>query len=91
MVPAPRSWQMPIRISEQINRPVIENIREQIHPLYGEVHFETRMDTLILKDNEVVCIETNTERFLSWPVILATGHSARDVHRYLYEQDSNRS
>ena len=65
---------------------VIENMRNQIIQSGGEVHFETRMDALIMKDGEVVGIETNTgEQFLG-PVILATGHSARDVYRYLYNE-----
>lgn len=63
---------------------VIENIREQIKRCGGEVHFETRMDALILKDNEVIGIETNTGKTFHGPVILATGHSARDIYRYLY-------
>ena len=65
---------------------VIENMREQIIRCGGEVHFETRMDSLIIKNGEVLGIETNRgERFLG-PVILATGHSARDVYNYLYRE-----
>lgn len=41
---------------------MIENIREQIKRCGGEVHFETRMDAFIMKENEVIGIETNTER-----------------------------
>ena len=33
---------------------VIENIREQIKRCGGEVHFETRMDAFIMKENEVM-------------------------------------
>lgn len=65
---------------------VIENIREQIIRCGGEVHFETRMDELILKDNEVTGIRTNKGESFMGPVILATGHSARDVYYYLNEQ-----
>ncbi|RHJ83226.1 NAD(P)/FAD-dependent oxidoreductase [Parabacteroides sp. AM08-6] len=65
---------------------VIENIREQIIRSGGEVHFETRMDALIIRNNEVVGVETNTGKSFYGPVILATGHSARDVYRYLYRQ-----
>ena len=65
---------------------VIENIREQIIRCGGEVHFETRMDALVIRNGEVVGVETNTgENFLG-PVILATGHSARDVYRYLHDR-----
>lgn len=39
---------------------VIENMREQIKRSGGEVHFETRMDRLVVRENEVIGIETNT-------------------------------
>lgn len=62
---------------------VIENMRETIRRCGGEVHFETRMDRLIVEDNHVIGIETSTGRTFRGPVILATGHSARDVYRHL--------
>lgn len=62
---------------------VIENMREQIKRCGGEVHFETRMDRFILREGEVIGIETHTGEAFFGPVILATGHSARDVYRYL--------
>lgn len=65
---------------------VIENMRNQIIQSGGEVHFQTRMDRLLIKNDEVIGIETHTgEQFLG-PVILATGHSARDVYRYLHQE-----
>ena len=66
---------------------VIENIRNTILGCGGEVHFETRMDRVIIEDGKAVGVETVTGRVLRGPVILATGHSARDVYRRLY-QDS---
>lgn len=63
---------------------VIENMRNTILECGGEVHFETRMDALIIKDGKVVGIETNTGRTFMGPVILATGHSARDVYEWLH-------
>lgn len=62
---------------------VIENMRNTIIGCGGEVHFETRMDALILEGDEVKGIETNTGKTFLGPVILATGHSARDVYRWL--------
>lgn len=62
---------------------VIENMRNTIIECGGEVHFETRMDALIIEDDEVKGIETNTEKTFFGPVILATGHSARDVYHWL--------
>lgn len=63
---------------------VIENMRNTILECGGEVHFETRMDALIIEKEKVVGIETNTGKTFRGPVILATGHSARDVYRWLH-------
>ena len=63
---------------------VIENMRNTIIECGGEVHFETRMDALIIEKEKVVGIETNTGQTFHGPVILATGHSARDVYRWLH-------
>ncbi len=65
---------------------VIENMRKQIICSGGEVHFETRMDRLIIRNDEVIGIETNKGLSFMGPVILATGHSARDVYYYLYDE-----
>lgn len=62
---------------------VIENMRNTIISCGGEVHFETRMDALIIEEDKVKGIETNTGKTILGPVILATGHSARDVYRWL--------
>lgn len=64
---------------------VIENMRNTIIEYGGEVHFETRMDSLIIEKNKITGIETNTGKTFKGPVILATGHSARDVYQWLYE------
>jgi len=71
---------------------VIENMRNTIIRCGGEVHFQTRMTRLIFSGErlEVIGVEAEvrqdisltTKEFLG-PVILATGHSARDVYRYL--------
>jgi uncharacterized FAD-dependent dehydrogenase len=62
---------------------VIENMRNTILECGGEVHFETRMDALIIEKGVVKGIETNRGDRILGPVILATGHSARDVYRWL--------
>lgn len=63
---------------------VIENMRRTILECGGEVHFETRMDALLIEGDRVCGIETSTGRTFTGPVILATGHSARDVYRWLH-------
>src|SRR5574344_782134 len=67
---------------------VIENMRNTIVACGGEVHFLTKMTSLILEGDKVVGVEAvslNDEKQMEFhgPVILATGHSARDVYRYL--------
>ena len=71
---------------------VIENMRNTILRCGGEVHFQTKMTRLLIEGDTVVGVEAvsqhpvpNTQRHFRGPVILATGHSARDVYRYLAE------
>ena len=63
---------------------VIVNMRQTLLDCGGEVHFGTRMDVLLIEKDTVVGIETNTGKTFRGPVILATGHSARDVYRWLH-------
>ncbi len=67
---------------------VIENMRNTILQCGGEVHFQTKMTRLVLEADKVIGVEavnlqTGAEENYRGPVILATGHSARDVYRYL--------
>ena len=62
---------------------VIENMRNTILRSGGEVHFQTKMTQLLLEGNRVVGCLTADGREWKGPVVLATGHSARDVYRYL--------
>lgn len=66
---------------------VIKGMRETIIRCGGEVHFGTRVTGLDFDSEGAVCGVTTAsgERFAG-PVILATGHSARDVYRFLMEQ-----
>ena len=67
---------------------VIENMRNTILGCGGEVHFSTKMTGLLVSGDtvdgiEAVDLTTGRELTFRGPVILATGHSARDVYRYL--------
>jgi uncharacterized FAD-dependent dehydrogenase len=77
---------------------VIEAIRHTIINSGGEVHFQTKMTRLLIDEKDAptncqvvgVVAEKNVngiriEKKYLGPVILATGHSARDVYRYLSE------
>lgn len=62
---------------------VIKSIREAIIANGGEVRFSTRLEDLIMEDGRVVGIETDNGEKIYGPVVLATGHSARDVYELL--------
>lgn len=62
---------------------IIEAMRRQIIASGGEVHFQTRVDSLIVENDAVKGVECQTGEAFYGPVILATGHSARDVYRHL--------
>lgn len=69
---------------------VIESMRNTIIRCGGEVHFQTKMTRLLLEGEKAVGVEavdlqTGAEKTFRGPVVLATGHSARDVYRYLAE------
>ena len=65
---------------------IIERMREQIKKSGGEVHFQTRVDELLFsaEGDKVLGVRTADGQEFHGPVILATGHSARDVYRYLH-------
>ncbi|MBO4370782.1 MAG: NAD(P)/FAD-dependent oxidoreductase, partial [Paludibacteraceae bacterium] len=65
---------------------VIKAMRERILACGGEVHFQTRVDGLLFEDKRVVGVRTASGDAFIGPVILATGHSARDVYRFLSQQ-----
>jgi len=66
---------------------IIERMREQIKSSGGEVHFQTRVDELLFSADggRVVGVRTADGKEFHGPVILATGHSARDIYRYLHQ------
>jgi hypothetical protein len=63
---------------------VIENMRQTILDCGGEVHFGTCMERLLVTDGRVEGVVTRSGETFRGPVILATGHSARDVYRRLW-------
>ena len=66
---------------------IIQDIREKIIEFGGQVLFETRMTDIIVKSNHVQGIVTqNGDRILANNIILATGHSARDVFELLHKK-----
>jgi uncharacterized FAD-dependent dehydrogenase len=67
---------------------IVENIRETILEYGGEIHFESRVVDFIIKNNTLraLILQNGTEMNVN-SVILATGHSARDIYYLLHNKD----
>ena len=66
---------------------VIKKIRQTILDSGGIVKFRTKVVDLIIQDNEIKGVETETkERIEGKAVVLATGHSARDIYELLHRK-----
>lgn len=67
---------------------VVQNIRETILNFGGEIRFETRVTDFIIKNNKIQAIQLqNGEELVANRVILATGHSARDIFYLLHKKE----
>ena len=67
---------------------IIQNIRETILEYGGEILFNSRVTDIILKNNKVDGVKLLSEGIIrSNKVILATGHSARDIFELLYKKE----
>ncbi|MEW5676270.1 FAD-dependent protein [Flavobacterium enshiense] len=63
---------------------IIQDIRDKIIEYGGKVLFETRVSDILIKSNEVQGIVTqNGDVIEAKKIILATGHSARDIFELL--------
>jgi len=64
---------------------IITAMREAIEGAGGEVRFNTRMVDLLMKDSAVQGVRTaQGHEVLATAVVLATGHSARDIFELLH-------
>lgn len=67
---------------------IIQNIRENILKFGGEIHFETKVIDFIIKNKKLQAIQLqNGQEMAVNSVILATGHSARDVYELLDKKE----
>ncbi|MEJ7779359.1 MAG: FAD-dependent protein [Daejeonella sp.] len=62
---------------------IITSIRESILNAGGDIHFDCRVSGLIISGNKITGVTAAEKEFKSDAVILATGHSARDVYYLL--------
>lgn len=66
---------------------IIEDIREKIIECGGKVLFDTRVDDILIKSGEIQGIVTqNGDKIEANKLILATGHSARDIFELLHRK-----
>ena len=67
---------------------IITNIRQAILDAGGEFLFESKVSDFILQNNEIKeVILSNGNKYPVQALILATGHSARDIFELLYQRD----
>ena len=67
---------------------IITAMREFILSCGGEIHFETKLTNFIVEKNELKGIQVNSNSVLhADAVILATGHSARDIFELLHQNN----
>lgn len=66
---------------------IIENIRDTIINYGGEIHFNSRVSDIKIKDNKVNAIVLKDSTIINCTkIILATGHSARDIFYMLQDK-----
>jgi len=62
---------------------IIKAIRKTILKSGGEIHFNSKVTDLINRNHKITGVRTEKEEFTADAVILATGHSARDIYNLL--------
>lgn len=74
-------------IGTDILRIVVKNIREKIKSLGGEIHFNSQVTDILIKDGKICGIEINhQEKFACDDIFLGIGHSARDTYELLHKR-----
>lgn len=67
---------------------IVRQMRDDIIACGGEVHFETRVDDFLIEDGRMTGVVVNgSQRLMADAVLLATGHSARDIFYALAAKD----
>lgn len=67
---------------------IIQSLREKIIACGGEFHFNTKLTDIEIESNEIKSITLNGDvKIKTNKVILATGHSARDIYYLLHRKN----
>lgn len=74
-------------IGTDVLRNVIKNIRNEIIRLGGEVHFESKLEDITIKNGKINSIKINNQQIECKVLLLAIGHSARDTYYMLSSKD----
>lgn len=74
-------------IGTDILKEVVKNIRNKIIELGGEVHFNSKLQDIVLKDNKIKSIVVNEKEIPCEALVLAIGHSARDTYEMIFDKN----
>ena len=74
-------------IGTDILRDVIKNMRNEIIRLGGDVHFESKLEDIVIKNGKIDSIKINNEYIDCKVLFLAIGHSARDTYYMLSSKE----
>jgi uncharacterized protein len=66
---------------------VVANLRESILNAGGDIHFDTKVTDLIIQNDKIIGVIASDKEYLGNGVILATGHSARDIFELLHKKN----
>lgn len=76
-------WDGHPHIGTDVLSKVIINIRKTILKYGGEVHFSTKVTDFIIDNSVIKGVQSGDKEYLANELILATGHSARDMYDLL--------
>ena len=65
---------------------IITSMREYILEHGGEINFESRVEDILIEEGKAIGVRVNDNDFKGLGVILATGHSARDIYELLHRK-----
>lgn len=66
---------------------VVANIRETILKYGGEIHFDSKVTDFFIKNDKITGVVVNDkDEYFADSIILATGHSARDIFYLLHKK-----
>ncbi|MBD7913271.1 MULTISPECIES: FAD-dependent protein [Clostridium] len=73
-------------VGTDILKDVVKNIREEIKALGGEVHFNSKLERINVKDGKIQSIKVNGNEISCEVLILSIGHSSRDTYTMLHNE-----